>query len=101
MSEPTDLNDNTIEQHSNAPSIAPATVHLVGIEAVEPDSGDMDDLGRPQKVLIAFADRDAAQGWADRHNATIPWSPETKVVVLDEIPHVPAGALAPEPEPHD
>lgn len=86
------------EHDDQTATTSPGTVHLVGIDAVAPDPYDMDDSGSPQKVMIALADRGDAQRWADRHNAMVPWSPETKVVVLVEIPYVPAGSPAPEPE---
>ncbi|ATL72494.1 hypothetical protein [Nocardia terpenica] len=75
----------------------PAVVHLVGIEAIERDSNDLDSSDTPQEVKAAFADPADAQHWADRHNATVPWTTETKTVVLGQIPYIPAGAPGPDP----
>lgn len=75
----------------------PAEVHLVGIAATERDYCDMDSDGSPQQVRAAFADADEAQRWADRHNATVPWNPETKTVVLAAVPYVAAGEPGPAP----
>ncbi|WP_107661243.1 hypothetical protein [Nocardia suismassiliense] len=85
------------ETLGRVPADDPGAVHLVGIDAVMRDMSDLDSCGAPQQVKAAFADAGEAQRWADQHNATVPWSVETKTVVLGEIPYVPAGAPGPDP----
>lgn len=76
----------------------PNTVHLVGIAGHLASTYDMDDQGSEQRVMLAFADATDAEQWATLHNATVPWSPTTKVESLGEVTFVPSGASAPAPQ---
>ena len=71
------------------------TVHLVGIEAIDADPYDMDSTGTPREVLAGFTDPGTAQRWADHRNATVPWTAETKTVLLGQVPHDPGLSVTP------